>query len=99
MPYSALNPPPMVRDQDAHEVLRAAVHNGEMHFALRRGFTDAGAWGILLADAARHVAKVYAHENLMTEDAALARIREGFEAAISEPADSRTQTTEIKETQ
>jgi len=89
----------MVRDQDAHEVLRAAVHNGEMHFALRRGFTDAGAWGVLLADAARHVAKVYAHENLLTEDAALARIREGFEAAISEPADSRTQTTEIKETQ
>jgi hypothetical protein len=80
-------------------VLRAAVHNGEMHFSLRRGFTDAGAWGVLLADAARHVAKVYAHENLLTEDAALARIREGFEAAISEPPDSRTQTTEIKETQ
>ena len=99
MPYSALNPPPLVRDQDAHEVLRAAVHNGEMHFSLRRGFTDAGAWGILLADAARHVAKVYAHENVLTEDAALQRIREGFEAAISEPADSRTQTTEIKETQ
>ena len=99
MPYGALNPPPMVRDQDAHEVLRAAVHNGEMHFSLRRGFTDAGAWGVLLADAARHVAKVYAHENLLTEDAALARIREGFEAAISEPPDTRTQTTEIKETQ
>jgi hypothetical protein len=46
MPYSALNPPPLVREQDAHEVLRAAVHNGEMHFSLRRGFTDAGAWGI-----------------------------------------------------
>ena len=100
MPYGALNPPPMVRDKDdAHEVLRAAVHNGEMHFSLRRGFTDAGAWGILLADAARHVAKVYAHENVLTEDAALERIRQGFEAAISEPADSRSSTTEIKETQ
>jgi hypothetical protein len=99
MPYAALNPPPLVRDQNANEVLRAAVHNGEMHFSLRRGFTDAGAWGVLLADAARHVAKVYAHENVLTEDAALDRIRKGFEAAISEPADSRTQTTEIKETQ
>ena len=100
MPYGALNPPPQVRDKDdAHEVLRAAVHNGEMHFSLRRGFTDAGAWGILLADAARHVAKVYAHENVLTEDAALERIRQGFEAAISEPADSRTTTTEIKDTQ
>ena len=99
MPYSALNPPPLVREQEAHEVLRAAVHNGEMHFSLRRGFTDAGAWGILLADAARHVAKVYAHEKMLTEEAALERIRQGFEAAISEPADSRSQTTEIKETQ
>ena len=35
----------------------------------------AAAWGILLADAARHVARVYAHENLLTEDAALERIR------------------------
>ena len=99
MPYGALNPPPLVKDKDAHEVMRAAVHNGEIHFALRRGFTDAGAWGVLLADAARHVAKVYAHENLLTEDAALERIRQGFEAAINEPADSRNQTTEIKETQ
>src|SRR6188472_1203914 len=99
MAYGALNPPPMVRDKDAHEVLRAAVHDGEMHFSLRRGFTDAGAWGILLADAARHVARAYAHENVLTEDAALERIRLGFEAAISEPADSRSSTTEIKETQ
>jgi hypothetical protein len=100
MPYGALNPPPQVRDKDdAHEVLRAAVHNGEMHFSLRRGFTDAGAWGILLADEARNVAKVYAHENVLTEDAALERIRQGFEAAISEPADSRSTTTEIKDTQ
>jgi hypothetical protein len=100
MPYGALNPPPQVRDKDdAHEVLRAAVHNGEMHFSLRRGFTDAGAWGVLLADAARHVAKVYAHEKVLTEDAALDRIRQGFEAAIAELADSRSTTTEIKETQ
>src|SRR6476469_1747604 len=99
MPYSALNPPPLVREQDAHEVLRAAVHDGEMHFSLRRGFTDAGAWGILLADAARHVARVYAHEKVLTEDAALARIREGFEAAISEFLYSGSATTEIKEAQ
>jgi uncharacterized protein DUF5076 len=99
MAYGALNPPPLVKDKDAHEVLRAAVHNTEFHFSLRRGFTDAGAWGILLADAARHAARAYAHENIMTEEAALQRIREGFEAAISEPADSRSQTTEIKETQ
>jgi hypothetical protein len=100
MPYGALNPPPQVRDKDdAHEVMRAAVHNGEFHFSLRRGFNDAGAWGVLLANAARHVARVYAHEKIVTEEAALARIREGFEAAMNEPDDSQSQTTEIKETQ
>ena len=38
MSYNALNPPPLVRDKPANEVMRAAVHNGELHFALRRGF-------------------------------------------------------------
>ena len=99
MTYNALNPPPLVRDKPANEVMRVAVHNGELHMSLRRGFNDPGAWGLLFADAARHVARVYAHENVLTEDAALERIRQGFEAAISEPADSRSQTTEIKDTQ
>ena len=99
MAYKPLNPPPMVRDQDAQEVMRAAVLGQELHFSLMRGFADPAAWGLVFVDAARHVARVYAHENLLTEDAALERIRQGFEAAISEPADSRNQTTEIKETQ
>ena len=90
MAYGALNPPPMVRDKDAHEVLRAAVHNGEMHFALRRGFTDAGAWGILLADAARHVARIYATEDKFREDETIERIRAIYEAEMDAPTDPGT---------
>ena len=55
MSYNALNPPPLVRDKPANEVMRVAVHNGELHMSMRRGFDDPGMWGILFVDAARHV--------------------------------------------
>jgi hypothetical protein len=98
MSYNALNPPPLVREKPANEVMRAAVHNGELHFALRRGFDDAGAWGVLLADAARHVSRAYAYEKMLSEEDALERIRLGFEAAIREPPEGASETTEIKDT-
>ena len=85
MAYNALNPPPMVRDKDANEVMRVAVHNGELHMSLRRGFDDPGVWGLLLVDAARHVSRAYGHDKILTEEEALERIRTGFEKAIREP--------------
>lgn len=99
MAYNALNPPPLVRDKPANEVMRIAVHNGELHMSLRRGFDDPGVWGLLLVDAARHVARAYAHDKVVTEDQALARIQEGFEKAIREPPEGAAETTEIKDTQ
>ena len=94
MPYNALNLPPLVRDKDANEVMRVAVLNGELHMSLRRGFDDPGVWGLLLVDAARHVARAYAHDKIVTEDEALERIRTGFEKAIGakarSPAESKT---------
>ena len=97
MAYNALNPPPLVKNKPANEVMRAAVHNGELHIALRRGFNDAGAWGLLFVDAARHVARAYAHEKLFTEAEALERIRAEFEKAIREPPEGASETTEIKD--
>jgi len=99
MPYNALNLPPLVRDKDANEVIRVAVHNGELHMSLRRGFDDPGVWGLLLVDAARHVARAYAHDKIVTEEEALERIRVGFEKAISEPPQGSAETTEIKDAQ
>jgi len=99
VPYNSLNPPPLVRDKDANEVMRAAVHNGELHMSLRRGFNDPGMWGLLFVDAARHVARAYAHEKVCTEDEAVERIRIGFEKAIREPPEGSSETTEIKDTQ
>ena len=54
MSYNALNPPPLVRDKPANEVMRVAVHNGELHMSMRRGFDDPGMWGLLFVDAARN---------------------------------------------
>ena len=99
MAYNALNPPPMVRDKPANEVMRVAVHNGELHMSMRRGFDDPGVWGLLLVDAARHVARAYAHDKIVTEEEALERIRHGFETAIRQPPDGSSETTEIKDTQ
>ena len=99
MPYNALNLPPLVRDKDANEVIRVAVHNGELHMSLRRGFDDPGVWGLLLVDAARHVARAYAHDKIVTEDEALERIRTGFEKAIREPPEGSAETTEIRDAQ
>jgi hypothetical protein len=95
MPYKPLNPPPMVRDQDAQEIMRAAVFNNELHFSLMRGFADPAAWGFVFVDAARHVARVYAHEQLCSEDDAVERIRAAFEEAIRQPPEGSAEVTAI----
>ena len=95
MAYKPLNPPPMVRDQDAQEVMRAAVLGNELHFSLMRGFADPAAWGLVFVDAARHVARVYAHEKMFSEDEAVERIRAAFEQAIREPPEGSAEVTAI----
>ena len=97
MPYNAVKPPPSVDGKDANEVMRVAVHDGSLHFALRRAFDDPGLWGLVFVDAARHVARAYAHDKIVTEDQALERIRDGFEKAIRQPPEGSAQTTEIKD--
>ena len=66
--------PPDVTDRDdATEVLRA--------------FEEPDMWGLLLVDVARHAARAYARESAYTEDEALARILDMFEAEIARPTD------------
>ena len=99
MPYNAVKPPPSVDGKDANEVMRVAVHDGSLHFALRRAFNDPGLWGLVFVDAARHVARAFAHEKMCTEDEAVERIRIAFEKAIREPPEGSAETTEIKDAQ
>ena len=58
--------------------------------SLRRAFDDPEAWGMLIADVARHVARIYAKESAMSEDDVLERVRAIFEAEMDAPTDPGT---------
>ena len=44
-------------------------------------------WGLLLVDVARHAARAYSRESEYTEEEALRRILDMFEAEIARPTD------------
>jgi hypothetical protein len=79
--------------EDATEVLRAFVIDDGLSIAFQRAFEEPDMWGLLLVDIARHAARAYARESEYTEEDALARIVEMFEAEIARPTDTGTTTT------
>ena len=85
---NALEPPPIAAsDPKAVEVLRVWAAPGEaQQVTLNPIWKDAGAWGLLLVDVARHAAEAYAQEGLYRV-ATLARIKELFDAEWSDPTD------------
>jgi len=66
-------PPDVMGRDDATEVLRA--------------FKEPDMWGLILVDVARHAARAFAREGACTEDEALTRIVDMFEAEIARPTD------------
>jgi hypothetical protein len=72
---------------DATEVLRAFVIDGGLSIAFQRAFEEPDIWGLLLVDIARHAARAYAHESEFSEEEALQRIIDMFEAEIARPTD------------
>ena len=86
-PYQALKTPPAAQDRGGIEVLRCAIIEGELHVTLRPAFNDPNDWGRLFAEAARQVARAYAHEKMFAEKDAIARISEAFDADIKTPPD------------
>jgi hypothetical protein len=85
--------PPDVMDRaDAIEVLRAFVVDGGLSIAFQRAFEEPDMWGLLLVDVARHAARAYARESEFTEQEALDRIIEMFEAEIARPTDTGSTT-------
>jgi hypothetical protein len=85
-------PPDVMDREDATEVLRAFVIDGGLSIAFQRAFEEPDMWGLPLVDIARHAARAYARESDFTEDDALARIVEMFEAEIARPTDTGTTT-------
>jgi hypothetical protein len=85
-----LDPPPAaVRDTAAFELLRVWIADQGQHVSIRPGaWEDPFAWGIVLADLARHLANAHVLQHKdADEDAFLARLLEGFHAEIENPTD------------
>jgi AcrR family transcriptional regulator len=81
-------PPDVADREDATEVLRAFVLDGGLSIAFTRAFEDPAMWGLLLVDIARHAARAYGRESEYSENEALSRIVEMFEAEIARPTDT-----------
>ncbi|KIZ34057.1 MULTISPECIES: DUF5076 domain-containing protein [Rhodopseudomonas] len=85
-------PPDVMASEDAVEVLRAFVLDGGLSIAFMRAFEEPDMWGVLLVDVARHAARAYARETNYTEEEALGRIVEMFEAEIERSTDPGSTT-------
>jgi hypothetical protein len=85
--FDALVIPPEALEQGGVEVLRAAIVDGGLHVSLRRAFDDPEAWGMLIADVTRHVARIYATENKFDEEQTIERIRALYNAEMDAPTD------------
>ena len=77
------------RDKASFEVMRVWIAEQGQHVSISSGaWEDPFAWGIVLADLARHVAFAHKLQNEGTdEEAFLARLLEGFQAEIDNPTD------------
>ena len=90
-------PPDAIARDDAVEVLRAFIVDGGLSISFTRAFDDPEMWGMLLVDIARHAARIYEREGVMSEVDALASITEFFDAELSNPTDLGTTTERDKQ--
>ena len=81
-------PAASVRDDRSFEIVRIWVVADHQEFVIKpRVWGDPAAWGLLIADLMRHVARAIEKQEGRSYQDALARIREGFEAEMSMPMD------------
>ena len=81
-------PPGALEDPKSCEMLRAWIAKGGLHCSLRIGVwkdKEAIAWGIVLSDAARHVADALQKETGVNSQETIAAIRESFDREIEAP--------------
>jgi len=90
--FDALHIPPLALEKGGTEVMRAVVIEGDLHLSLRRAFEDPETWGMLLADVARHIGRLYARDGGMSEQEVVEKVCTTFEAEMDEPSDPGTTT-------
>lgn len=83
-----LIPEEATNDANSMEIIRVWIANKGQHFTLRVGlWDDPSAWGLLLADLARNVAKSYEQDAGFDAQSALERIKLAFNAELENPTD------------
>ncbi len=81
-------PEPARTDAKSFELLRVWIAHQDQHISLRVGvWKDPEAWGMMLADLARHIAASFEQAEKRDPIEVLGRIRAGFEAEMSSPTD------------
>ena len=90
-----LDAPPIAgANPEAVELLRVwAAPGAPQQLALRMVWSDPGAWGLLLADIARHAAQAYERQG-QNQSETLGRIRDMFEAEWRSPTDDPENLTD-----
>ena len=90
---SALSAPPTSSTPGSTEILRVWVtpDRSSTQFSLAPKFEDPAAWGILLADLARHVARAYAQAHATPEEQTLRRIWQAVDSERGAPTDKPRQ--------
>jgi uncharacterized protein DUF5076 len=91
-PKDELAPPPASSvDAKSFEIARLWVANEAQHVALRTDvWSDPAAWGIVLADLARHVALAYQRRDGHDLEDVLERVLAGFHTELGSPIDQTT---------
>jgi Domain of unknown function (DUF5076) len=86
-------PRDVIQDPAASEILRVWVKSETQGFVSRPDvWDDPAAWGLLLADLARHLAQGYARERGGDPAVVLSRIKAGLDAEWSFPTDNPNAT-------
>jgi hypothetical protein len=74
-------------DPKSFELLRVWVAHQDQHISLRVGvWDDPAAWGVMLADLARHIANAFEKVENRDPVKVLEQIRAGFDAEMQTPA-------------
>jgi hypothetical protein len=81
-------PDPARTDAKSFELLRVWIAHQDQHISLRVGvWKEPEAWGMMLADLARHIAAAFEESEKRDPVEMLARIKAGFGAEIESPTE------------
>jgi len=83
-------PPAIATSGDAREVARAWIASGTLQVSLISAFEKPEMWGLLLANLARHAARVYEADGISSADEALQRITNALQSELRVSGDLGT---------